>query len=77
MTEPMRTWKCFVLPVLAVLLIFSGCDDSAPRGQIDDTVKELSGQKNVERMERMKEDIAKIQDRQADRLKQLDAEEEK
>lgn len=73
----MRTWKFFALPALAAFLILSGCDDSAPRGQIDDTVKEFSGQKNVERMERMKEDIAKIQDRQTDRLKQLDAEDEK
>ena len=76
MTEQIGTWKFFVLTALAAFLIFSGCDDSAPRGQIDETVKELSGQKSVERMARMKEDIAKIQDRQADRLKQLDAEEE-
>ncbi|MBI9087017.1 MAG: hypothetical protein JEZ11_25710 [Desulfobacterales bacterium] len=62
------------LPVLALssVLIFAGCDGSNPHEQIDDTVKELSGQKSVERMGQMKQDIGAIQDQQEDRLKKLD-----
>jgi len=37
---------------------------------VDDTVKELSGQKNLERMDKMKKDIGDINKQQTDRLKE-------
>jgi len=40
------------------------------REKVNDTVKELSGQKNVERFDQMKKDIDKINKQQADRLKE-------
>jgi hypothetical protein len=39
---------------------------------VDDTVKELSGQKNIERMDQMKKDIESINKKQAERLKEPD-----
>ncbi|MBI5592060.1 MAG: YtxH domain-containing protein [Deltaproteobacteria bacterium] len=59
--------------VLLVLLALSGCEGTDTREKVDDTVKELSGKKNVERMDQMKkniEEIKKQQAEQADRLKE-------
>ncbi|MCP3875087.1 MAG: hypothetical protein GY699_18285 [Desulfobacteraceae bacterium] len=58
--------------ILFAALVFCGCEGSEPREKVDDTVKELSGQKNVERMKQMKKDINVIQDQQEDRQKQLE-----
>lgn len=66
--------KLWLLPLLILFAIpvFYGCEGSEPREQIDDTVKELSGQKKVEQMDQMKKDIGAIQSQQEDRLKQLE-----
>ena len=48
----------------------SGCEGTETHEKVDDTVKELSGQKNLERMDQMKRDIADINKQQADRLKE-------
>jgi len=59
--------------VLLGLLVLAGCEGTDTREKVDDTVKELSGKKNVERMEQMKkniDDIKKQQARQADRMKE-------
>lgn len=63
-----------IIPVLILCaaLVFGGCEGSEPRNQVDDTVKELSGQKKVEQMDKMKKDLDAIQKKQADRLKQAD-----
>ncbi len=58
--------------ILCAALVFGGCEGSGPREQVDDTVKELSGQKKVEQMDKMKKDLDAIQKKQADRLKQFD-----
>lgn len=63
-----RTW-----PLLLVFLAFavlSGCEGTESREQVDDTVKELSGQKKLEQMDRMKKNIGNIEKQQADRLKE-------
>jgi len=62
-----------IVPLTIVLftgLAFGGCDNTETRKQADDTVKELSGQKNLERMDQMKKDIGDINKQQADRLKE-------
>jgi len=66
--------KSWVLPlfILCAATVLGGCEGSEPREQVDETVKELSGQKHVERMDQMKKDISAIQSQQEDRLKQLD-----
>jgi hypothetical protein len=60
------------LLILCVTLVFYGCEGSEPREQIDDTVKEISGQKNVERMDQILKDIDTIQSKQEDRLKKFE-----
>ena len=68
-----RHTRCLLfLLILLTLPVVLGCEGSEPRDQVDDTVREVSGQKNLERMEDMKEDIEVIQGRQAERLDQLE-----
>ena len=50
-----KTWSLFF--VLITGLVLAGCEGSDSREKIDDTVKEFSGQKNLERMDQMKKDI--------------------
>lgn len=56
--------------VLLSLLTFYGCEGTETHEKVDDTVKELSGQKNVERMDQMKKNIGDIHKQQGDRLKE-------
>jgi outer membrane murein-binding lipoprotein Lpp len=68
-----KTFK--IWPLLFVLLtglVLAGCEGTDSREKVDDTVKELSGQKSLERMEQMKKDIDDIKKKQADRLKQAE-----
>jgi len=58
------------LLVLLTCLVFAGCEGTDSREKVDDTVKELSGQKNIERFDQMKKDIDKINKQQEDRLKE-------
>ena len=63
-----KTWSLIL--VLLICLAFAGCEGSDSREKVDDTVKELSGQKNLERMDQMKKDISDINKQQSDRLKE-------
>lgn len=56
--------------VLLALLAFYGCEGTETREKVDDTVKEFSGQKSLERMDQMKKNIDDINKQQADRLKE-------
>jgi hypothetical protein len=67
-TKTFRIWTPLI--VLFTCLVLAGCEGTDSREKVDDTVKELSGQKNLERMEQMKKDIGKIDKQQADRLKE-------
>lgn len=67
-TKTFRIWT--LLLVLFSCLIFAGCEGTDSREKVDDTVKELSGQKNIERFDQMKKDIDKINKQQADRMKE-------
>ena len=53
-----------------------GCDGSPSREAVDETVKELSGQKHVERMKKMKKTVQSSQDQQTDRYHALEADPE-
>jgi len=71
MTRIEKFFGCWpLLLVLLALLDFSGCEKTETREKVDDTVKELSGQKNLERMDQMKKKISDINKQQADRLKE-------
>jgi len=57
---------------LSCLLVMFGCEGTDTRNQVDDSVQELAGKKQVERMKEMKEDLEHIQTRQSQRLDQLE-----
>ncbi len=65
-----KTWP--LLFVLLTGLVLAGCEGTDSREKVDDTIKELSGQKNLERMKQMKKDIDDIKKKQANRLKQAE-----
>ena len=65
-----KTWPLFF--VLLTGLVLAGCEGSDSREKIDDTVKEFSGQKSLERMDQMKKDIDDINKKQAERLKEIE-----
>ncbi len=65
-----KSWPLFF--VLLTGLVLAGCEGTDSREKVDDTVKEFSGQKSLERMHQMKKDIAGINKKQADRLKTLE-----
>jgi outer membrane murein-binding lipoprotein Lpp len=72
----MKRWyqKLGVIGATALLssaLLMAGCEGTETRNQVDDTVEELAGKKQVDQMKAMKEDLEQIQTQQADRLKQL------
>ena len=68
-----KTFKTWPLSfVLLTGLVLAGCEGSDSREKIDDTVKEFSGQKSLERMDQMKKDIDDINKKQADRLKEIE-----
>ena len=69
-TKAFKTW--LLLLVLLSGLALAGCEGTDSREKVDDTVKELSGQKNLERMDQMKKDIDDINKKQADRLKEIE-----
>ena len=55
-----------------VCITLMGCKGTDTREDIDDTVEELAGKKNIDRMEKMKGDIGKIKEQQTDRLEEFD-----
>ena len=57
--------------LLSSVLLMAGCEGTESRHQVDDTVEELAGKKQVDQMKAMKEDLDQIQTQQAERLKQL------
>ena len=65
-----KTWLLLLVPLTGLTL--AGCEGTDSREKVDDTVKEFSGQKSLERMDQMKKDIGDIKKQQADRLKKLE-----
>ncbi|MEE8431202.1 MAG: hypothetical protein V3S16_08140 [Candidatus Desulfatibia sp.] len=58
--------------VLFAFLAIAGCEGTETREQVDDVVKELTGKKDIDRMDQMKKDINKAAQQQADRFKKTD-----
>ena len=66
-----KTFKTWPLTLsLFVCLALVGCEGTESRDKVDDTVKELSGQKHINRLEQMKKDIGDLNKQQMDRLKE-------
>jgi len=72
------TWirkACKHLTLLLVLFAFlaiEGCEGTDTREKVNDTVEELAGKKNLDRMDRMKKTINKAQEQQQDRYKKTE-----
>ena len=60
-----------VTVMLSTALLMAGCEGTESRNQVDDTVEELAGKKQVDQMKAMKENLNQIQTQKEDRLKQL------
>ena len=58
--------------VLLAFFAFSGCEGTKTREQVDDTVEELAGKKDLDRMDQMKKDINDAAQQQLDRFKKTD-----
>ena len=61
------TLALVLLAVLAVLAV-AGCEGTDTREKVDNTVEELAGKKNIDRMEKMKKTINKAQQQQMERF---------
>lgn len=73
MTWIVKTWKHLTLVlVLLAFLAIAGCEGTETREQVDDTVEELAGKKNLDRMDQMKKNINRARQQQADRFKKID-----
>jgi len=57
--------------VLFTFLAIAGCEGTETREQVNDTVEEFAGKKNLDRMDQMKKDINKAAKKQLDRLKKI------
>jgi cell division protein FtsB len=58
--------------VLFAFLAIGGFEGTETREQIDDTVKEFAGKKNIDRMDQMKKDLHKARQQQADRFEKTE-----
>ena len=68
-----RTLKNVVLVFfLCFSLVAGGCEGTDTRDQVDDTVVEMAGKKNVDRYKKMKDDLGEMQTQQTEKYKQLD-----
>jgi outer membrane murein-binding lipoprotein Lpp len=76
--ENAMTWiinACKHLTLVVVLFSFlavAGCEGTDTREKVDDTVKELSGKKDLDRMEQMKKTINKAQQQDQERFKKTE-----
>ncbi len=58
--------------VLFAFLAVTGCEGTDTREKVDDTVKELAGKKDLDRMEQMKKTINKSQQQDQERFKKTE-----
>ena len=69
------TWTikaCKYLTLVLVLFAFlamTGCEGTDTREKVNNTVEELAGKKDLDRMDRMKKTIHKAQEQAQERLK--------
>lgn len=65
--------RCLVLVFLLCLtLAAGGCEGTDTRDKVDGTVEELVGKKDMERYQKMKDDLGEMQDQQTEKYRQLD-----
>lgn len=70
-----QTRKIFIMFVILLTFTFTmfpGCKGSDTREKVDDTVEELAGKKQVDRMKEMQKDIGDITEMDSERMDDLD-----
>ncbi|NLD39157.1 MAG: hypothetical protein GX654_20060 [Desulfatiglans sp.] len=70
-----HTIKIFTMLIIILTLVitmFPGCKGSDTRDKVDDTVEELAGKKQVDRMKEMERDIGNITEKESERMDGLD-----
>ena len=73
MTEWLSSWKGLVrVFLLCVALAAGGCEGTDTRDKVDDTVEEMAGKKDLDRYQKMKDDLGEIQTQQTNKYRQLD-----
>jgi hypothetical protein len=60
-----------IISLTLSLAMFYSCKGSDTREKVDDTVEELAGKKQVDRMKEMENDIGDITDRGSERMDDL------
>jgi hypothetical protein len=67
-------WGKGMIPValLCASLTILGCKGSDTRDKVDDTVKELTGKKDLDRYKKMKKEMGEIQTQQTKKYRQLE-----
>ena len=58
--------------VLFAFLAMAGCEGTETREKVDDTVEELAGKKNLDRMDQMKKTLNNAEQQQQERFKKTD-----
>ncbi len=56
---------------LCLLLVAGGCEGTDTRDNVDETVEEMAGKKDLDRYKQMKDDLGDIQTRQTENYRQL------
>ena len=62
-------WACVCL---AFFFCAASCGDPAKREAVEDTVQELTGKKQLDRMKQMKKSVDRFQKQQAQRFQHVD-----
>jgi len=57
--------------MVCVALLTGGCDGTDTRDQVDDTVEEMAGKKNLDLYKQMKDDLGEIQTQQTEKYRQM------
>lgn len=71
-----RPLHCILLAIVCagcLILGMAGCDGSDTRKQVDDTVEEMTGKKDLDRYQHAKQALGKIEKQAAERYDRLDA----
>ena len=58
--------------VVFAFLAIAGCEGTDTREKVDDTVEELAGKKNLDRMDKMKKTINKAKQQQQERFEKTE-----
>jgi len=73
MNDWVRYGKWFLVAfLLGAALVAVGCEGTDTREKVDEAVEAVTGKKDAERYNQMKDDLGKIQTQQEERYRQLD-----